>query len=160
MCFTQHNFPSKQRRGSRSYYRLVGSCSVEKLQHCSAGNALVFQNYEKTLKRKRRFKTDGNKGLVRREGCRNIARDAKAFLKLGLAREVKEYEKSFFKYTSEKGKSRGKVDPLMSDMGEMVTGVQRWQSCSMSQSLLLGPATRKLSLWRQGSRAGGKGTLQ
>jgi len=55
------------------------------------------------------------------KACRNATRKAKVHLELNLARDVKDNEKSFFRYIINKQKSRDNVGPLLNEVGALVT---------------------------------------
>ncbi|GAB0204057.1 hypothetical protein GRJ2_002871300 [Grus japonensis] len=60
-----------------------------------------------------------NRDVVR--VCRDATRKAKAHLELNLARDVKDNKKGFFKYISNKRKTRENVGPLLNEVGALVT---------------------------------------
>jgi len=53
--------------------------------------------------------------------CRDTTRKAKAHLELNLARDVRNNKKGFFKYISSKRKTRDNVEPLLNEVGVLVT---------------------------------------
>ncbi|GAB0209554.1 mitochondrial enolase superfamily member 1 [Grus japonensis] len=53
--------------------------------------------------------------------ARDQVRKAKALIELNLARDVKDYKKSFYRYVSEKRRMRENVGPLWKEMGDLVT---------------------------------------
>jgi len=57
--------------------------------------------------------------------CRDATRKAKVHLELNLARDVKDNEKSFFKYISSKWKTRDNVGPLLNEMGVPVKDTEK-----------------------------------
>jgi len=59
------------------------------------------------------------KNVVR--ACGDAMRKAKAHLELNLARDVKDNKKGFSKYISSKRKSRDNVEPLLNEVGVLVT---------------------------------------
>lgn len=54
-------------------------------------------------------------------GRREATRKAKASLEFNLARAGKDNRKGFFEYTADKTNSRGRVGPLMNEVGALVT---------------------------------------
>jgi len=52
---------------------------------------------------------------------REATRKAKAHLELNLARDVKDYRKGFFKYTSSNRMTRENVGPLLKEVSALVT---------------------------------------
>ncbi|KGL97778.1 hypothetical protein N301_06892, partial [Charadrius vociferus] len=59
------------------------------------------------------------RGIVR--AARDRVRQAKAQIELNLAKDIKTNKKSFFKYVSEKRKTREEVGPLWKETQELVT---------------------------------------
>ncbi|GAB0205305.1 mitochondrial enolase superfamily member 1 [Grus japonensis] len=53
--------------------------------------------------------------------ARDQVRKAKALIEISLARDVKDNKKSFYRYVSEKRRTRENVGPLRNEMGELVT---------------------------------------
>ncbi|GAB0210181.1 mitochondrial enolase superfamily member 1 [Grus japonensis] len=53
--------------------------------------------------------------------ARDQDRKAKALIELNLARDVKDNKKSFYRYVSEKRRTRENVGPLWNEMGDLVT---------------------------------------
>jgi len=53
--------------------------------------------------------------------CRGATRKAKVHLELNMVRDVKDNKKGFFNYISSKRKTRGKVGPLLNEVGALVT---------------------------------------
>jgi len=53
--------------------------------------------------------------------CRDATRKAKVHLELNLARNVKDNKKRFFKYIGSKWKTRDDVEPLLNEVGALVT---------------------------------------
>ncbi|GAB0209770.1 mitochondrial enolase superfamily member 1 [Grus japonensis] len=53
--------------------------------------------------------------------AREQVRKAKALIELNLARDVKDNKKSFYRYVSEKRRTRENVGPLQNEMGDLVT---------------------------------------
>ncbi|GAB0193583.1 mitochondrial enolase superfamily member 1 [Grus japonensis] len=54
--------------------------------------------------------------------ARNQVKKAKALIELNLARNVKDNKKSFYRYISDKRKTRENVGSLWKEMGDLVTG--------------------------------------
>ncbi|GAB0182265.1 mitochondrial enolase superfamily member 1 [Grus japonensis] len=52
--------------------------------------------------------------------ARNQVRKAKALMELNLARDIKGNKKSFYRYVSDKRKTRESVDPLQKEVGNLV----------------------------------------
>ncbi|GAB0175820.1 mitochondrial enolase superfamily member 1 [Grus japonensis] len=55
------------------------------------------------------------------QAARDQVRKAKALRELNLARNVKDNKKSFYKYISDKRKTRENMGPLQKEMGDLVT---------------------------------------
>ncbi|GAB0190817.1 mitochondrial enolase superfamily member 1 [Grus japonensis] len=55
------------------------------------------------------------------QAARNQVRKAKALIEINLARDVKDNKKSFYRYVSDKRRTRENVGPLWNEMGELVT---------------------------------------
>ncbi|GAB0204992.1 hypothetical protein GRJ2_002964800 [Grus japonensis] len=55
------------------------------------------------------------------QAARDQVRKAKALIELNLARDVKDNKKSFYRYVSDKRRTRENVDPLQNEMGDLVT---------------------------------------
>ncbi|GAB0178198.1 mitochondrial enolase superfamily member 1 [Grus japonensis] len=53
--------------------------------------------------------------------ARDQVRKAKALIEISLARDIKDNKKSFYRYVSEKRKTRENVGPLWNEMGDLVT---------------------------------------
>ncbi|GAB0188934.1 mitochondrial enolase superfamily member 1 [Grus japonensis] len=53
--------------------------------------------------------------------ARDQVRKAKALIEISLARDVKDNKKSFYRYVSDKRRTRENVGPLQNEMGELVT---------------------------------------
>ncbi|GAB0176434.1 mitochondrial enolase superfamily member 1 [Grus japonensis] len=53
--------------------------------------------------------------------AREQVRKAKALIEISLARDVKDNKKSFYRYVSDKRRTRENVGPLRNEMGELVT---------------------------------------
>ncbi|GAB0207137.1 hypothetical protein GRJ2_003179300 [Grus japonensis] len=53
--------------------------------------------------------------------ARDQVRKAKALIKISLARDVKDNKKSFYRYVSEKRRTRENMDPLRNETGDLVT---------------------------------------
>ena len=53
--------------------------------------------------------------------CRDAMRKAKVRLELNLTRDVKDNKRGFLKYVSSKRKTRGNVEPLLKEVGALVT---------------------------------------
>ncbi|GAB0183571.1 mitochondrial enolase superfamily member 1 [Grus japonensis] len=53
--------------------------------------------------------------------ARDQVRKAKALIELNLARDIKDNKKSFYRYVSDKRKTRENADPLWKEMGDLVT---------------------------------------
>ncbi|GAB0181717.1 mitochondrial enolase superfamily member 1 [Grus japonensis] len=53
--------------------------------------------------------------------AREQVRKAKALIEIGLARDVKDKKKSFYRYVSDKRRMRENVGPLQSETGDLVT---------------------------------------
>ncbi|GAB0179811.1 mitochondrial enolase superfamily member 1 [Grus japonensis] len=55
------------------------------------------------------------------QGARDEVRKAKALTEISLARDVKDNKKSFYRYVSEKRRTRENVGPLQNETGDLVT---------------------------------------
>ncbi|GAB0175629.1 hypothetical protein GRJ2_000028100 [Grus japonensis] len=55
------------------------------------------------------------------QAARDQVRKAKFLIELNLARDIKGNKKSFYRYISDKRKTRENVGPLMKEMGDLVT---------------------------------------
>ncbi|GAB0189782.1 mitochondrial enolase superfamily member 1 [Grus japonensis] len=55
------------------------------------------------------------------QAAREQVRKAKALIELNMARDVKGNKKSFYRYVSDKRKTRGNVGPLWKETGDLVT---------------------------------------
>ncbi|GAB0186169.1 mitochondrial enolase superfamily member 1 [Grus japonensis] len=55
------------------------------------------------------------------QAARDQVRKAKALTEINLARDVKDNKKSFYRYVSDKMRTRENVGPLRNEMGELVT---------------------------------------
>ena len=62
---------------------------------------------------------DEYKNIVR--ACREATRKARVHLEFNLARDVKDNKKGFFKYVSSKKKTKKNVEPLLNEVGALVT---------------------------------------
>jgi len=67
----------------------------------------------------RRIPIENYKGTAR--ACRDAVRKTKTQPKLKLARDVKNYKKSFFRCVNNKQKQKENIDPLLNRRGELVT---------------------------------------
>ncbi|GAB0177815.1 mitochondrial enolase superfamily member 1 [Grus japonensis] len=55
------------------------------------------------------------------QAARDQVRKAKALIEISLARDVRDNKKSFYRYVSDKRRTRENVGPLRNEMGELVT---------------------------------------
>ena len=53
--------------------------------------------------------------------CRDTTKKANAHLELNIAKEVKDNRKGFFKHVNSKRKTRENADPLLNEVGALVT---------------------------------------
>lgn len=83
---------------------------------------------------------------------RNLIRKARAHLQLNLVRDVKDNKKGFFKWISNKRKTKENMGPLQNEAGTLATGdegnLQKYWRTSLLQSSL--PRSAWRNLWFRG----------